>query len=140
MIVYAAIPSMSARARSSTLDRCRTLCPSRSSGPLQTEAVFVGTGAILDVTSFDVMGTSDRTALAFNGRTAVNVGSKRDEGQTVLLAAFDTSLNVVDYDFFTITPQMQTLTVSSSTSNIVLVGIFGSADLQVLVVDELVYN
>lgn len=138
---------------------------------LRTEAVFVGTGAVLDVTSFEVTGTSDRTALAFNGRTAINgdgsvprlpelvafvtpdrtafspkqnvsvkVGSKRDAGQTVLLAAFDLSLNVVDFDFFTITPQMQTLTVSSPTSSIVLVGIFGSAELQVLVVDDLVYN
>ncbi len=137
----------------------------------QTEAFFVGTGAVVDAASFDVTGTTGESALGFNGRTAVNgdgsipqlpelilfvapdlsavspkqtvsvdVGSKRDEGRFVVLIALNRSLNLVDFDFVQVTPQMQTLTVSSTTPEIVLLGLFGEMELKVLVVDNLSYN
>lgn len=137
----------------------------------QSEALFFGTGAVLDVASFEVAGATGRSALGFNGRTAVNgdgsipqlpelvifvapdlsavspkqtvsvdVGSKRDEGRFVVLIALNQSLNLVDFDFVQVTPQMQTLTVSSTAPEIVLVGLFGETELKVLVVDNLSYN
>jgi hypothetical protein len=137
----------------------------------QTTALFRGTGAVIDVASFEVTGTTGDSALGFNGRTAVNgdgsiprlpelvifvapnlralspkqtvsvdVGSKRDEGRFVVLIALNRTLNVLDFDFVQVTPQMQTLTVSSPSPDIALVALFGEAELKILVADNLTYN
>jgi hypothetical protein len=137
----------------------------------RTGAYFIGRGAVLDAASFEVIGTSGTSILAFNGRTAVNrdgsipqlpelvvflkpnllgisrkktvsvdVGSKRDEGRTVTLMAFNISLKVIDSASVRVSPQMQTLTVSSATPEIVFIGLFGEKELKVLAVDNLVYN
>jgi hypothetical protein len=58
----------------------------------------------------------------------------------VILIALDQSLNLVDFDFVQVTPQMQTLTVSTTSPEIVLLGLFGETELKVLVVDNLRYN
>jgi hypothetical protein len=137
----------------------------------QTEAFFVGRGAVLDVASFEVTGATGKSALGFNGRTAVNgdgsvpqlpevvlfvepdlsavspkqsvsvdVGSKRDEGRFVVLIALNQSLQLVDFDYVQVAPQMKTLTVSSTRPEIVLVGLFGETELKILVVDNLRYD
>lgn len=136
-----------------------------------TEAIFLGTGAVIDVASFEVTGATGEGALGFNGRTAVNgdgtiprlpelvlfvvpdgsaaspkqtvsvdLGSKRDEGRFVVLLALNRSLRVLDFDFVQVTPQMQTLTVSSATPEIVIMALFGEPELKILVVDNLTYN
>jgi hypothetical protein len=131
---------------------------------LQSGAFFIGTGSVLEVTSFGVKGTSSKSALAFNGRYAINgdgsvpqlpegiiflplrqsvsldVGSKEDSGRSVMLVAYDFFLNVLDSDQVLLTPRMQTLTVSSASQNILLVGLFGETEAKVLVVDNLAHN
>ena len=58
----------------------------------------------------------------------------------MILIALDRSLNLVDFDYVQVTPQMKTLTVSSTSPEIVLVGLFGETELKVLVADNLRYN
>jgi hypothetical protein len=82
----------------------------------------------------------DGSAASPKQTVSVDVGSKRDEGRFVVLFGLNRSLTVVDFDFVQVTPQMQTLTVSSATPGIVLVALFGEAELKVLVVDNLSYN
>jgi hypothetical protein len=131
---------------------------------LQSGAFFIGTGSVLDVTSFRVKGTTSKSAMAFNGRYAVNgdgtvpqlpegilflplrqsvsldVGSRDDAGRSVMLVAYDFFLNVLDSDQVLLTPRMQTLTVSSASQNILLVGLFGEVEAKILVVDNLAHN
>ena len=137
---------------------------------LQTGAIFIGTGAVIDVASFEVTGTTGESALGFNPifvngdgsiprlpefiafvtpdlsgvspkqTVSVDVGSKRDEGRFVTLIALNLFLGVVDSESVQLTPQMQTLTVSSATPEIVLVAVFGEPELKVVVVDNLTYN
>jgi hypothetical protein len=71
---------------------------------------------------------------------SVNVASKRDEGRTVRLRAFNLLLRVVASDSLILTPEMQTLRVSTPTPEIVFVTLSGERDLEVLAVDNLVYN
>lgn len=130
----------------------------------QTGAIFVGSGAVIDAASFEVTGATGENVLGFNGRfgenadgsipqlpeliafvapkrtVSVDVGSKHDEGRSVVLIALNLFLSVVDSDSVQITPQMQTLTVSSTTPEILIVGIFGEAELKILAVDNLTYN
>ena len=131
---------------------------------LQTGAIFVGSGAVIDAASFEVTGATGENVLGFNGRfgenadgsipqlpeliafvspkrtVSIDVGSKHDEGRSVVLIAVNLLLSVVDSDSVQITPQMQTLTVSSTTSEIFIVGIFGETELKILAVDNLIYN
>jgi hypothetical protein len=131
---------------------------------LHSGAFFIGSGSVLEVTSFGVKGTSSKSALAFNGRYAINgdgtvpqlpegiiflplrqsvsldVGSKEDAGRSVMLVAYDFFLNVLDSDQLLLTPKMQTLTVSSPSQNILLVGLFGETEAKILVVDNLSHN
>jgi hypothetical protein len=71
---------------------------------------------------------------------SLDVGSKEDSGRSVMLVAYDFFLNVLDSDQVLLTPKMQTLTVSSASQNILLVGLFGETEAKVLVVDNLAHN
>jgi len=144
--------------------------PLRIFQTFRSGAVFFGKGVVLDAASFEVTGTSGTSILAFNGRTAVNgdgsipqlpelilfvkpnllgisrkqtvsvdVASKRD-GRRVRLLAFNIALRLVDSDSVLVTPQMQTLTVSTATPQIVLIALRGEPELKVLAVDNLIYN
>jgi hypothetical protein len=137
----------------------------------KTEAFFLGTGAVVDITSFEVQGATGRSALGFNGRIGVNgdgtvpqlpefvvflapyvlglspqqtvsidVGSSRDAGRFVTLVAYNIFLIPLDSDVVQLTPQMQTLTVSSALPDIVFVGLFGEEEAKVLAADNLTYN
>jgi hypothetical protein len=78
--------------------------------------------------------------LAPKQSVSIDVGSKRDEGRTVRLLAFNTSLRVVAADSVSVTSQMQTLTVSTATPKIILIALWGDSELTVLAVDNLRYN
>jgi hypothetical protein len=71
---------------------------------------------------------------------SLDVASKRDEGRTVRLRAFNLFLRVVGSDSVQLTPQMQTLTVSTATPEIVFVVLSGESELKVLAVDNFVHN
>ena len=58
----------------------------------------------------------------------------------VSLVAYNTLFRVVDSASVLLTPQMQTLTVSTATPQIILIALRGESELKVLAVDNLVHN
>lgn len=105
-----------------------------------SRTAVLGDGSIPHLPELVLFVTPTRRLISPKQTVSVDVGSKRDEGRTVVLYALNRSLRVVDFDSVQVTPQMQTLTVSSATPEIVLVGLFGETELKVLVMDNLIYN
>jgi hypothetical protein len=99
-----------------------------------------GDGSIPRLPEFVLFVRPNLLGIARKQTVSVDVGSKRDEGRTVRLLAFNTRLRVVDSDSVQLTPQMQTLTVTSATPEIVLIALLGDPELEVLAVDNLLYN
>lgn len=124
---------------------------------VDTNMVFVaGNGAVLDVFSFAVSGHSAPNALAWNCAATNYDGSvpalpagiyfptpvssfecivgthPDDAGETALILAYGAGGTVVDYDFVTLSPSMQPLSVSGS--GIIYVHVIGPC---IMVMDDL---
>jgi hypothetical protein len=99
-----------------------------------------GDGSIPQLPEFVLFVKPNLLGIARKQTVSVDVGSKRDEGRTVRLLAFNARLRVVDSDSVQLTPQMQTLTVSTASPEIVLIALLGESELKVLAVDNLLYN
>jgi hypothetical protein len=99
-----------------------------------------GDGSIPRLPEFVLFLRSNRLGLTRRRSVSVDVGSKRDEGRTVRLLAYNNRLRLVDEDSVVVAPHMQTLTVSTATPEIVLIALMGDPELQVLAVDNLLHN
>jgi hypothetical protein len=99
-----------------------------------------GDGSIPRLPELVLFLRSNRLGLERRRTVSVDVGSKRDEGRTVRLLAYNNRLRLVDEDSVVVAPQMQTLTVSTATPEIVLIALMGDPELQVLAVDNLLHN
>ena len=99
-----------------------------------------GDGSIPRLPEFVLFVKPNLLGLARKQTVSVDVASKRDEGRTVRLLAYNSRLRVVGSDSVQVTPQMQTLTVSTGTPEIVLIALMGDPELDVLAVDNLLYN
>jgi hypothetical protein len=99
-----------------------------------------GDGSVPQLPEFILFVPPNLLGIAPKQTVSINVASKRDEGRTASLTAYNIFLRVVDTDSVQVTPQMQTLTVSAASPQIVLIALRGDTELKVLAVDNLVYN
>jgi hypothetical protein len=99
-----------------------------------------GDGTIPELPEFVLFLKPGRLGLSPKQTVSVDVGSRRDEGRTVTLVAFNRRFRRVASSSIQVSPQMQTLTVSTPTPQIILIGLYGDSELKVLAVDNLIYN
>ena len=121
-------------------------------------AIFIGTGAVLDVRSFDVTGYSEPNALCWNSgatnsdgsvpalpeyiafiepvfEVSMMVGSYGSAGQQATLVALNSAYEVVDIEMITLDPAMQNLSVDGP--DIAVIALIGP---RVMVADDFSFN